>query len=1030
MKEFNEHIDNRQAVEDPQPVVQPAGENQRKKSNYEQILENSLKTFEEDEFNKTFVDIYGPKGKLTGYLQSDEYESIEIEVPEGLTKELVTAIVMGAAMDPELLKNALSSGQADKEMRFRGTQMKIVQEVPTGSIREVSLIPYLIEARKNARKAIELYKQGNTRAVKQMLKNYATYAVTDVAKNTIEPHGSDGLPINQRSAIFANKEIINGKFNIAPDEKATTEISRTRMDNYKKQTDAMIRTMNDKLVLLRNFNTLGKEAKEKLIGEMLIDWYISDRPKLDRNNRQQLVPKNREQVFMNLGITPEHNEWVGLTLEGGPLLLEAEKANEIYQKYSMSDFEAIMARPDGEEYIKNYYKDKVKDLDIYKTLLNAKNEEQLIAGLQELDRYKSKFVDMFKDHPLPNESKAINDKYKADLERELRAVNDQMIDTAFSDHKLDGLLDAYGFKSLDPAGMKKFAKGIDDIYKNVKGNNYRGGSENYTNLQKKLKELRDLSAEYAKGDAVIGEKEARRLDKLSREFDALAVIYQDNKKDINSSYAKDRVDGIKDARLFVRAMIAPIDSAINDMKEQKDKELFGGKLDVFFKYNSLIEMKKIYQGKKYEDPEKLVIPDNMINYTINRTGGLSVTNFALAATGKYTIEDLMDPDKLRAEKAEMFDKVITAMKNQTPENRRWIAETFYNGRKAAYKMLNDTAKNINFLQPEIYKDEKFCKLNRFYALVQDAEQEMELCKYDLLPVIQEHEPNVQSWNDVKSIWSPLAVYRDAMESYRESTVKLATERTGLAEHATNATSSYLIMNEALKELEILKKAHPDDPITAPDLASQQKLLTLGSGVAKDSIKRNYRFMDNDPKFAKNLAQEMVVGGFLKGVSLVPDKNAIDIKVDAVNFPTEEKLKAVAKSGAFLQKTDAAIKRLSEKEYTDKKEFVKDSAYAIFGQMYRLNNGGLPVDVKTGNEISLDQHVKNQIKNPAFLDLLKSNNKEKTLKNPKQIAALAQNPEKLHQLMEESAQQYQNIKNQQAQMQKNHVNDKQSIHHTM
>ena len=120
-----------------------------------------------------------------------------------------------------------------------------------------------------------------------------------------------------------------------------------------------------------------------------------------------------------------------------------------------------------------------------------------------------------------------------------------------------------------------------------------------------------------------------------------------------------------------------------------------------------------------------------------------------------------------------------------------------------------------------------------------------------------------------------------------------------------------------------------------------------------------RDLVNDPKFAKNLAQEMVVGGFLKGVSLIPDNNAIDIKVNAVNFPTEEKLKAVAKNGAFLQKTDAAIKRLSEKEYTDKKEFVKDSAYAIFGQMYRLNNGGLPVDIKTGKEISLDQQAQNQ-----------------------------------------------------------------------
>ena len=976
------------------------------------------------------------------FANEEEKNAYAVKIRNELDPTTITAIVLGTCMSDSRLEEDITASTTKGSLKA-SNQYRLTEDVMIKDKRATRFIPIMTDGRKNAKEAIRDYiVNKNDAGIKKGLQTLADYTVnTAVDLKAGDTGNRNEWSKPQKLGVLLGNEIIEKK-SFGVEINPQKEIGIITTESYKKQMRAMMESDIIKTSLVDNFAHLTQEQKESMVGDMLFNAYLSCMARVQLDDKKSELCRRAQASLLIDKILEKHG------LDGKTIIDEDDIAGtikalkptgdlaDIYipehlSKTRASDFDVILAGRNGEQQLKSLYMDSIRNSDIFKSIVNSKSKSELINEIMKADNIVHNGIVSIKDVKLPNASKDVNDRYQKAYDNGMKEFEEAIIKHALSyEEYTKGAAAKYGFTSLKPDAVKKNAENIKALYDIINGNNTWGGSENnnYKNMLSKMKELKDLSEKQAKHGQVLSETEAKEYMDLVHEVDRLADIYLENKKDINSDYAERRVEGVRNLRLALKANLLPMDEAVNSMKKETAQKLFGGIRKV---YNETLiygnpDAEKVFYGDKYKENKS----SQHRSYSLVSSEGLSVAVFALAATGEYTLDDIMDPDKFKAEKAEMFDKVVTAMKSQTPENRKWIAETLYNGRKGAYKLLNDTAKSIDFLKPEIYKDEKFCKLNQFYALVQDAEQEMERCKDDLLPVIKEHEPDVQSWKDVKGIWSPLAVYRDAMKNYGESTVKLATERTGLAEHAANATSNYLMMNEALKELENLKKTHPDDPITAPDLASRQKLLTLGSGVAKDSIKRNYRFMDNDPKFAKNLAQEMVVGGFLKGVSLIPDNNAIDIKVDAVNFPTEEKLKAVAKNGAFLQKTDAAIKRLSEKEYTDKKEFVKDSAYAIFGQMYRLNNGGLPVDVKTGKEISLDQHVKNQIKNPAFLDLLKSSKKENAPKNPKQIAALAKNPEKLHQLMEESAQQYQNIKNQQSQKQKIHTNPKQSIHNTL
>ena len=101
---------------------------------------------------------------------------------------------------------------------------------------------------------------------------------------------------------------------------------------------------------------------------------------------------------------------------------------------------------------------------------------------------------------------------------------------------------------------------------------------------------------------------------------------------------------------------------------------------------------------------------------------------------------------------------------------------------------------------------------------------------------------------------------------------------------------------------------------------------------------------------------------------------------------------------FLLNTDRALARLKDPKnfnmYSkNKSKYIKDSAYAVFGQMHRLSNFGHPVNEATGEVASLQEFMDAKIASGEFKQSLLTKDNKRYI-NPTEVANMAENPEKM------------------------------------
>ena len=149
----------------------------------------------------------------------------------------------------------------------------------------------------------------------------------------------------------------------------------------------------------------------------------------------------------------------------------------------------------------------------------------------------------------------------------------------------------------------------------------------------------------------------------------------------------------------------------------------------------------------------------------------------------------------------------------------------------------------------------------------------------------------------------------------------------------------------------------------------------------------------------SLLPKMVDGSLMKDTKYEPDYAKSKIKITS-GFPSEESLRIEAENIEFLKKTDEAIKRLEDgqADYKNKKDFVTDSAYAIFGQMYRTAGMHTPIDAATGKKISLEEFMQKQLKSGVFEKSLKSRKNPKKFTDPKNIAKMAKDKKQIQKII--------------------------------
>ena len=270
-----------------------------------------------------------------------------------------------------------------------------------------------------------------------------------------------------------------------------------------------------------------------------------------------------------------------------------------------------------------------------------------------------------------------------------------------------------------------------------------------------------------------------------------------------------------------------------------------------------------FYGEKYKDKASRDTGD----YRHARGAGVSVSIFALAATGKYSFEEIMDPTKLVAEKHAMFDRVFNALKSEPndPESKKWIAEQIYNGRIATNRMINEEGRKIDYKQEHILEDRRFDMLLHMGRAQHGCWVESENCDAEVFELASKDNKSLTDWLSYREMWTqetvPFADCLDAFRIMHRNVKDLETENYGFASSPlAGVLSCRMAVDSLLKEFDQnLSFGNGAEMSKWVSDASMQEFRELYRSMGQDILKAEIRFLENDPKTVNDLLNAALDG---------------------------------------------------------------------------------------------------------------------------------------------------------------------------
>ncbi|MCR5213984.1 MAG: hypothetical protein K6E10_06185 [Eubacterium sp.] len=955
-------------------------------------------------------EVYGPYGKIRegmNYENAKNYDDIILPVPKDLDEDIVTAVMLGAFMsDPEFKTKLTGSSPSGSLLLFNWNNAVDRVATEKGDSRMEPWGDVMVKARQNAKIALKNYEKGNTLAVKNYLQTFLT------ASAVISP-GLDVSHANtMSSAQHLAKSLLEKKqFDIQPkpEDYNMTNIFTLRQKSIFRLMEAEKNARENKIKLINEGDKLSTAEKEELIGDMLFNQYLVSTYEsinsIITGRGQDLMIEAASEIGIN-----NPRKIIGADSSLPELIA---RYSEVEYAYRISDFEAILSDEKGVSDLKDKYIAYIKNSDEYKNIFNAEGIDAIGKAINkgESKVYKG-LLENFKDVKLPDAAEEYNSQTHDRLKQEERKYKRKILDIAYRyspDFADEGA--EYRAKDLSVPDLAKTASDLNNLYELLDDNNTWGGSKNnnYKNTMNKLKSIRDIARENAKIGKPLNQDDAQLFEKTLEEADALAVIYLENKTDINSDYAKRRVAAMKEVRQALRPMIASINPAIKKMKDNFAENYLGDVAEIIVNNNCDNYRVHPFYGASWKTPESRQIGVGKKPYSLAEGVGISASILALAMTGKYSVEDLLNHSKLGDEKHQEFKKIAEAMKIQSPEDDKYIAEVFYKGGKAIKKMISDLVKDVDFNKKDFFKNKNVIMASMLGNYLMDVENNIKYCKDDYVSLAKNDNPNIKNFEDIKTFYSPIVDVLPLMEELKENIAQLSTQNNNLDTYAGNVMGKRIKLLKIADAVENKKKENPDKKFDELFNAEEKtEFLKYNNASIEKSLKNNFNFLKDSPKIANNIAEGIVTGTIGKGVNVTVDNEGNNVQTE--NFPTEEIINEAVKNGVILKKCDEAIYRLQNNKYKKADDnYMKDCAYAYCGQMYRYM-GKVPMVDKAGNEISLDKYIKNQLKSSELKDFLRSKTNPKNCIHPRDVVKKVKNEELMLNVARENANKFLNAQN--------------------
>jgi len=957
---------------------------------------------------KYYIETYGINGKIDEKINSDkreDYNKIILE-PDNkgdnydLTEEDIVALMFGAVFTKEHIDKNLNTSDIEGANYEIFNTEHLLKDFPVKKDnRDVNYVPELLGARKEVKEAINEYAQGDKTKVNNLMSNFVNFApkIAGASSGSYSVRNAiDTFPIELalHAVCLADKISKDKRFTIT-DNRSRDKLANCKYKSLVKQTQAKISAENGKETLLNGLKnaTLDAKSKEELVANIIFNDYVASISKDASRKINAKADKMIDDFCVYHGCDNDPDSISSFQLNHIDLFQATEKMVNTLGSTTVSDFEGVLAQDNGVDTLKSLYMNEIKKSDTYKKMMDATNEKDMIAALKGEEKNTfNKGLSSFENVKVPDgPAKTINDSISYSRQNMINSVFNKMENALFNEVLVEDK-EKYGFSSVEPEGLVKNAASINQMYKDIKSVNRWTSSPNFEAMVTALKELKDFTDERAKSGLPIGSKEKQIYVKKIKAVDDAARNYLENKTNLNSDYAKRRFKAVGMLRSHLKSNLSAFDNAIDahglKVKNEVLKEYAS---ESMLKYTIDGEiMINVMKGEKNKDLNMRSLKSHS-GFSVNRSAIQNLVIHSLALKG-YSIDDIMEPDKLNKVKEEEFEKAKNLMTGEsTKEKREEIARIYTDAYPIMNNMVNEYFKGVDMTKPvnELMKDDKYQKLACFDKARFDGWQEMAHVSDEMIALCKNKD--VKTKNQMTDYYGKNLGALGEINSFYFKLLTTATsiKSTGnpipadyglLADDAINVAAGIQVFKDTVKE-------NPNMSFTEIIREMGPKTHGLTNATAMNRNARNFKEMvGKNPDEAKYCFDGFMDLSYFKDTNfkVTYDNNIqlVSMQVDNLKDSAED-FKNKAEDYKFLRKADAALKRLSANQYTNKKEFIKDSAIAITGQLYRIS-GKRPVNEKDNTKMSLTDYSKKLIKTDGFVNSLRNSQHPEKWKSGKNV----------------------------------------------
>lgn len=337
---------------------------------------------------------YGPKASIATMPNHEEYEAIDLPIPEGRDADFVMAVMIGACMDPSRLKGPMTSSSADRNDALgilTLNQLFFVDGVLVADRRSGNYYPVMMTARKEAKIALEEYQAGNKEKAQKLYANFLKYAVRNQPNESFEALGGKVSHSSKEAVRLAVKFMDDPDLNPNPSMNA---VDRIRMKNFERicklEADGatLIGTIFDHP---ETAPEPGSEERKQWAENYIFNRMIKNAlnvPEHKRKaNHQVNILKDHMKNQFGLEVTGEGRSLGNAIFEDGELNAhESRYLEEAYLHHHITPVEILLSEDSRVEELRAQYSDAIKNSPEYARLVYGTGD-QLRSALDETSRH-------------------------------------------------------------------------------------------------------------------------------------------------------------------------------------------------------------------------------------------------------------------------------------------------------------------------------------------------------------------------------------------------------------------------------------------------------------------------------------------------------------------------------------------------------------------------------------------------------------------------------------------------------------------